>query len=350
MIIYVHFGMPKTGSTSIQSSLFEHLDDPRFHYVNFGQANSGRAIHHLFKSRLENTLTVQHLGYTAEAIMSERRSLRHQLDKQLAEAKGKTAILSAEGILGLELPDLAGLHAYLSQFSDDIRAIAYVRPPAEYIVSAFSERIKISWFEPERIDIRYRNRFKKFDDVFGAGKVELIKFDPAIFQGDNVVLDFCARTGIRFSPDHARHINERLSLPAIRLLATYRKWGPGYGIGSNVGTENKRLTERLKTLSGPRFAIHPVFMDALLIRQEKDIAWMENRLGTSLRETRASADASAINCVDDLFAHDATALEWLATQLGADQTAHETARPTPQQVAQWMHELRLKLSPPATDR
>src|SRR5687768_12177731 len=34
--VVVHFGMPKTGTTSIQLSLSRRLADDRFHYVNLG--------------------------------------------------------------------------------------------------------------------------------------------------------------------------------------------------------------------------------------------------------------------------------------------------------------------------
>ena len=39
-----HFGMHKTGSSSIQNSLYHGLGDPAFHYADLGQPNASARI------------------------------------------------------------------------------------------------------------------------------------------------------------------------------------------------------------------------------------------------------------------------------------------------------------------
>ena len=44
----LHVGMPKTGTTSIQESLYHGLDDPAFRYIGLGWTNSASYLVPLF--------------------------------------------------------------------------------------------------------------------------------------------------------------------------------------------------------------------------------------------------------------------------------------------------------------
>jgi len=71
---------------------------------------------------------------------------------------------------------------------------------------------------------------------------------------------------------------------------------------------------------------------------------MEDRLGASLHEDASKHDDIAIRTESDLLTIDESSTHWLAMQLGPDYVSRWHDKLTPQDVADWMHVLRLKLA------
>ena len=71
---------------------------------------------------------------------------------------------------------------------------------------------------------------------------------------------------------------------------------------------------------------------------------MQEKLGRPLAEDLEKDDTTAINREEDLLEFAPEATYWLAEQLGDDYVKSWNNRMTPEQVAEWMHLLRHKLS------
>jgi len=280
--LILHFGMQKTGSSSIQLWLYRHLADPKFCYVHFGAANSSPMVVAGFSSkpaafyrhRLEATPTAE--------IERLRANARERLDEELKHLGSRTGVVSAESLTNFTERELEGLCSEMERHGGRrIRAVGYLRRPREFMESAFQQRLKADLGELDiyRLYPEYARKLKKFDSVLGKSNVEIWLFEPKCFPGGCVVQDFCQRLGIAFSGSRVKRVNEALSLPAVSLLYAYRKYGPGFGTGPQAFRENELLVRALRELEGPKFRFHTSLVDPVLEAKRDDIKWAEERIG-----------------------------------------------------------------------
>jgi len=273
--LYVHVGMHKTGSSSIQKSLDKSLQDNKFAYLHFKKSNHSGYIHRFFS----NVPVI-----TKEDVLRNKK-VDSSLVSQLSNNNIDSFITSGEGIIRLDETELNSLKNYFLEHADAINIIAYVRSPKSYIESAFQQILKAEFinFDLNKAYPNYRDRFEKFDTVFGCENVILWKFEPKSFPANDVVLDFCEKLEIPFDPAKVIRVNESLSTEAVALLYFYRKYGPKQD-GLIDRKVNKRLIERIAKIGNSKFKFSPVLIEPLLNKNRFDIEWMENRLGASLRE------------------------------------------------------------------
>ncbi len=197
----VHFGMDKTGSSSIQESLYKNKIDHRFHYLDVKYANASEAIGTIFYENARESDYLRERGVTPENFDFTRENIRNRLSQQMVLAQTKTVILSAELIWTLKLEELLNLVNFLTERgADPVIAVGYIRSPKAYIDSAFQQRCKsfkgCHFSQVAMCWPSYRVRCERFDKVFGRGNLQIIKFDTALFPQGDVVLDFCSRIGM----------------------------------------------------------------------------------------------------------------------------------------------------------
>jgi len=225
----IHIGMHKTGSTSIQHSLDSYSDD-RFLYATLTNTpNHSLAMYSLFaadpgRHRLHRF--AQRSGRKLTAYLERAQA---DLQRAVKAAKGRTLLISGEGIIGLEPPDVAKLAQRFGSQFDQVTIVGYVRPPAGYLSSALQQRISggLAKFEPGRMYRNYRNAFAKFDDAFGAENVLLWKFDPASFPGRDVVREFCTRLDVSLGEGRIVRLNDSLPRQVVCALYTHNMFAGG---------------------------------------------------------------------------------------------------------------------------
>jgi hypothetical protein len=343
--VILHFGMPKTGSSSIQASLYAGLRDARFSYLHFGRANANREVIIGFADDPNRYGLIRRLALSEEALEQTRLDVRRRMLEQIEQAAGKTVILSCEALYGLKLPELRALVALLRGAAGHVSAVGYLRRPKDFMESSFQQRLKAletKSFEPALDMPNYRGRLEKFDKVLGCSKVQYWLFDRNRFPAGCVVQDFCARVGIRFDADAVVHQNESFSLAAVSLLYVYGKFGAGYGTGVEAVAENRLLHSKLRELTGPRLRFHSDVVEPFLARRRATIEWAEARAGASLGDSAAPDDALAVRSEQDLLRVPPEAVDWLKQQLGGDAGDLQPSS-APEQIASAMHRLRLKV-------
>jgi hypothetical protein len=325
----LHFGMHKTGSSSIQASLFRKPLGEGFHYVDFGVDNPTGPILNMFQAP---ELRYKHLvargarlGY--EAFLAERDPRRERLSAELSGVRARTLIISAEGLTLLSESELASFRDYIGQYVDAIDAFAYVRRPKEFMESMFQQQVK---GRLGRLDLRelypaYRQRFEKFDRVFGVEHVHYRLFGAERFPGGCVVQDFCDRVGVPLAKDAIVRVNEGLSRNAVALLYVYRKYARAIGSDRYTIGQDKLLVEELAKLRGPKLRFSWQVVEPVLKENESDLGWMETRLGVSLREIPGPREPDAIQDEADLLTLDPGTLNWLGTRLRRQEGGSDTA-------------------------
>jgi hypothetical protein len=345
MAIIVHFGMHKTGSSSIQEALHNGFQDPAFMYVSMGGANQSGKLATLCMERPEEFHLHRKLGRSRAEVQQLRAEYLRRLDKQAAALGDRTALLSAEKISQMAPSELVMLRNYLSERFGEVRLVGYIRPPKSFMESAFQQRVKDArWMQGGSGLFAaswpgYRERFGAFDDVFGADNVQYWLFDPSRFPNGDVLCDFTARLGIRYAGEAVVRSNESISLPAIRLLYTMRRLGPRLEAGSHLVRCNARLVTAVAQLKGPPLRISAKVAEAIRDRNADDLQWMERRMGCLLREDFGRNGESTVASEADLLQAGPVEIKWLREQLGPAAASLSSNRVEPAQVARLMYNL-----------
>lgn len=288
---WIHIGMHKTGTTSVQLNLAEEKDNTDWQYLTLGdRRNMGAALYAMFASEPHRYHWFQKRGDTPEQVALARDSLRSQFSKLLSESNAKNSILSGESLTLIDEAGIEELRSFLNPFFDRILVIGYVRPPIGFKISFFQQRLKHSNCKLDFSDfqLQYRRRFDKFDRTFGREQVLLKKFDPQNLYNQCIVADFRHQIGMSLpATTDIKRVNESLCHEACAILYAYRSFGPAYGVGPDVLKENKRIIAVLLAMKGRPFSVSPLFVKESLFVERKDIHWMERRLEVSLDESQA---------------------------------------------------------------
>jgi hypothetical protein len=301
---WLHVGMNKTGSTSVQMNLWKNGNIPGWHYLTPNRRHTpGDALVAMLGKEPTQFHTFMKRGMIQSQVKRVGDRLRSNLTRAIRSSRDQNLILSAEVLSVIDRAGIETLREILTPLCDEIKVIGYVRPPCGFMTSFFQQRVKhgCGTFDVPNIKVKYRKRFKKFDAVFGRENVILRKFDPAIFPQRCVVADFYQQVGIeRQDSRPSLRVNESLTREACGILYAYRKFGPGYGVGSRVMWENRRIIAPLFEMGGCKFKIAKEVLEPGMLRDKEDIIWMEKRLGTSLEE-EIRYDGTEVTCEEDLL-------------------------------------------------
>ncbi len=228
MRVFLHAGLPKTGSTTIQSSLFhsQALFGPQSILMPVYRPKAlGHRI--LTDIRLADADRKEFARVSqADCAEVERRFVR---DLDLAASGNLDVLISSESFSNeRSLTSGLEIRKMIEERGARLSVLAYVRPPLNHLPSSISQEVKA---DPgsQKIEDRLFNhvsRAKLLWRVFGDDAVELRIFDRRVLTGGDVVTDFVAwlkRKGAPM-PDIAAvdDRNEALSAAGCALLWSLR--------------------------------------------------------------------------------------------------------------------------------
>ncbi len=282
----IHAGMHKTGSTSIQSAL-KNLDDGKFRFGRLGQAgNHSIPFAVMFARSLAPFRFSRKFDIGEENLADMASEFRQSLTEQIEAADGRTVIFSGEGIALLSESEVAAVREVFEARSCTVEIVAYIRPPGSFMSSSMQQRLMVdikSAPDPAKYYPRYRERFEKFDTVFGAANVSYFKFDPKRFPNQDVVDDFCGRLGIDMEGVAKTRKNDSRPKAQLLLLYQYKKMQDSLGL-PRLKIGDPDAWDFLADLDRSKFRISPDLVRPILDANAADTAWMERRLGESLAE------------------------------------------------------------------
>ena len=185
----LHIGFPKTGSTSLQEWLSESRvrlqKDYGICYPN-AFTNIRKAHHELIK-------------------FPKNENIELAAEKILNEADGaKIIILSSEGWAESNF-DVKRLRAFLKHLdAKEVHVVCYVREHLDYMQSMWRERVHFrhNFTEPfyifsEANQLDHNMLYPALiRDMESVACVELVWYDKLILKNQNIISDFCSRTGV----------------------------------------------------------------------------------------------------------------------------------------------------------
>lgn len=342
-----HIGMHKTGSTSIQRSL-AGFEDERTLYL---ASPLGRINHSAFLLALIGTMGSdrpagpalpggQSGGARARRLLDPANHERaaRSLRNALKSAGSRRLVLSAEGAMALSREELGDLRNRLTRGGRPIAVYGYVRAPVAYATSVFQQRqknMRSSELDLPSLFCSYRRQFGKFDQVFGAARVALRKFDPPRLLQRCVVRDFCDWTRIGYAGPAVRS-NEAHNDQLVRLQYLYHAMARR---GVVPPGSTALLWERLAGIEGARLRFAPSVLRPVVETLRPDIRWMEDRLGASLDEELGEDEEGDIRDESDLLRLRPATLERLR-ELAAPVAPGPLPTDTPEAVARLLAMLR----------
>lgn len=324
MRLLLNVGMHKTGSSAIQQSL-KSYDRDGVRYLPILHPNHSSLYATLFLENPESYPAHRKNSRTSDEVAAIKDKFSKAFEKAIGNARRSgitTLISSGEDVSNLDEGSLIRLRDWADERFSEVALIGYVRAPASFMASALQQRVKGGL--PVKMGAlypNYRERFEKFDNVFGSERVTLVKFDRSVlFEGD-VVLDFAQRAGASLRADDVVSDNLSRSLETTAVLYAQRNLGRGWVRYPGSPRDNNQLVTALESLGDSRITLHPDRVRKILQMHADDIAWISERVGTSLDDTPETKNVeSAISKPDDLLelskGHLPAILDLIKTEVG----------------------------------
>lgn len=290
---FIHVGMHKTGTTSIQESLTEAKPGSVIYYPVSG--NHGGQLGTMFEDepwRLRTNVLRKLKSHEANDLRQRfRKKFNNVLRKSRASRDISGIVFSSEMLSQPKRfaePALTRMRDALLQHCDHISLIGYVRSPRSFASSLFQQVLRMGGpaeFTPERLWPNYQDRFERMDRVFGRDDVHLKKFDRTTLRYGDVTRDFAEEVGWKISENEVKRSNESIGLEAVALLYALRR--AGYAQGGSIlknTTLSTWIGDYLAPLSSTAFRLSSAAFDPVIKKEQRDLRWMERRLGERLDE------------------------------------------------------------------
>jgi len=317
--LFLHVGMYKTGSTSIQATFFanrDRLSAAGIHYFDQAQAHS-RLVARAFN------------GAASGKPDAESKMARQRLSDFIARVESGQLVISGEGIARMSSPDVRPLLGFLRERVDRVSVVCFVRPPVGYISSNAQQRIRGGLRMAALRQVAapsYRNHIKKFRDCADLADLILqISDRKALLRGCSIatMLAICGAPPTLYDELVLHQENASMTRAGAALLLALN--GAGLPVGEDAEgrgpdrTARRHATRLANALPGPRFEVPPALVAAALRAPaaKADLDWIEAQLGQPFADR-----AAALAAVDDAaLARAASWPEAELTSLGRSEVA-----------------------------
>lgn len=354
-ICYLHSGMHKTGSSSIQESLhaaslsnpvyLKETKDIKCQNGKIPVNHSGLLYAVFSKDRYTNPTFLQR-GQGKEDI-DEMVARFSDFLEQFFSTTSADVIISGEGVVRLKDDEFKALITYLKKYFEKVVIIAYIRSPWSFMNSALQQRVKggLKRLNPNSLYPRYRDRFEAQTKAVPSSDIRFFKFDPATFPKGDIVRDFAKRIDTSIPENAIIKTNESLSLEACSLLFTHNKLYKTKP-GPTVLTVREFMFKALSPIGTSKIRLARRVITPILDAHAEDLAWMEDKLGDSLAEDLPEPGPNDIASENDLMRIALESTKDLKNLLDQKQITHKLdARvSSPQDIADSIENLRAALS------
>jgi hypothetical protein len=192
--LYLHIGIWKTGTTTIQNTLLRNAGLLARHGIHYPDISANHTfLPSAFHPDPENFLVAKTRKLSGKALQEWHRQSLAAFDR--GAAAHEVTIASSEYLLGLPEPAIARLMEYMRARFDQIRIVAYLRDPVDHVSSAINEQVKQGHYELETA-YRIHGQAKEYSKletwiaVVGRDNVIARPFSRSIFHNDDIVDDF----------------------------------------------------------------------------------------------------------------------------------------------------------------
>ncbi|WP_107495821.1 hypothetical protein [Thalassobius sp. I31.1] len=207
----LHIGWHKTGTTSIQQNAFKNRDKLEklgIHYPSWHQ-NHGAALVSAFRNDEGYYFAETFVPPPAKHVCTAHSVWGQQVfDKAIAEADGRTLLLSGEDLTLLHQSEIDALATELQSGFETVDVVAYVRNHHDYLHSTVQQLVRMGFSVPKVLEMakaapadldnlrvmnpipEYGSRLQSWVSAFGANNVHIHNYDLLRGSGQDVVKHF----------------------------------------------------------------------------------------------------------------------------------------------------------------
>lgn len=348
--VIVHYGILKTGSSSIQETLYQNRTVLKtVCYPDLGLANGSLTIAHAFAE--PRNLVDRHLVANLATAQVNRRLARHRLSQALARSGSAVPVLSAEVISWFSDGEISALDEFLRSAGLVPSYVGYIREPVSYLRSVFQETLKTQ-MPVKNILMRGRARFfyrrhytdivDRLDAVAGQDNVAAFAFDRSGFPGGDVVQHFLGLLGQSVSGLPITRVNEGLSLLAVKLLFTYRRLLDRHDSAIGSPASQPAFIAALGQLPGREFQLSPELVSEITAANAPMFEWSARRLDRPLHPP--VAEGEGVRFEEELMSFSQDEVDHFSAFAAGWKVRLPTANPKPEDIAQAMRDIRLAIA------
>lgn len=178
--IFLHVGMHKTASTTIQAGLKDFTDGTT-RYARLGPANHSVPMLTAFAADPAAHPYYTKRGIGPGEVAARRAKIRAILMDEIRSSE-RNLVISGEEMTVLGAADLRDMRDTLAPQARRLHILAYLREPVGYASSAFQQVSRQRKARTIRIPRpNYRRRFEPFTEAFGREAMEFVAFHPLPF-------------------------------------------------------------------------------------------------------------------------------------------------------------------------
>ncbi len=286
--IYIHIGLHKTGTTSIQATFFKNRQKLLAHGINYLPLGENHSVilYPLFISAPHRYRPNRLAGIdTIEKAAKKNAATERTLRRALQSNRCGSIVISGEDLSQLPRQGLRRLKDMLALHAARFRVIVYIRDPYSAVTSMFQQRLRRGQTAEEIIAVPPRPHYPRIGaaiEVFGRENVDIRKFDPARLVDGDLIADFLA--AIDAAPALARELdvvraNVSLSHEATCLLHEINKHFREGKRGMPHRGRSADLPTWLAAIPGQPFRCPPELFVAAQPLIDEDLRWLRERLG-----------------------------------------------------------------------
>jgi hypothetical protein len=288
--IYLHIGLHKTGTSSIQTTLSNNRKKLLAHGINYADLgddpNHSVVLLPLFRKAPHRYRLNRRVGIDSKEKAAKKNAASlAALRRALKSNKSGSIVFSGEGIAALPAHRLRRLQAELEPYAVRFRVIAYVRDPYSAANSMVQQRVRRGQTYEEIAAtppyLRY-SRIEASIEVFGRENVDIRMFDPAHFVDGDLIADFLAAIGA--APELAKKLevartNVGLSHEAAYLMHEINKHSPRDEKVAPDLIVRPELIKWLEQIPGQPYRCPPELLKAARPLIARELKWLRDVLG-----------------------------------------------------------------------
>lgn len=264
--VFLHIGMPKTGTSSIQQYLRNNRVALRGHDfivpTTLGHLNHENVSLFALADRSRSTVRRRHGLMSVEAVHAFRNALMVDWTNELAKwSPHEAVVVTGEHMSLLQEPDeFVRLKQFLGLLGDrPVRVIVYLRRQDLYCLSGYSQRIKggsrLQWSELEkeidRQEFDYETMLRRWKEAFGKESIVVRPFEAAQWANGDLICDFMSIIGCPIGPEFRSAVRKNVSLDArsLEFLRRLNHWYPQF-VKGRLNPQRQPLVSAMQRIAG----------------------------------------------------------------------------------------------------